>query len=348
MVRDGREVGAGFHRRHGDVHAEVAALDAAGDAARGATLYVTLEPCAHHGRTPPCVDRIIHSGIARVVLPAIDPDARVRGRGIDALRAAGVQVDVGCLSDAAILDALGFYRDRLELTPTVVLKMAVTADGMVARAPGGRDDVTGDAARTDVHALRALHDAVVVGVETVWVDRPQLDCRRLEAGVDRAPLPVVLDTRARTPLDNAWARAGRDYVVVCAPDADTARVEALRRNGARIYFATAGARGLDVTEVIRALASAGLSRVLVEGGPRVFWSFVDAGCWDGVLIYRSAQVFGPGGLRLFRSDGESVPGRLVDRRDVGTDECQAFVNEASWSRLTQALAAARTPAKGRA
>jgi diaminohydroxyphosphoribosylaminopyrimidine deaminase/5-amino-6-(5-phosphoribosylamino)uracil reductase len=153
VVRDGREIGSGFHRRHGDVHAEVAALDAAGDAARGATLYVTLEPCAHHGHTPPCVDRIIHSGIVRVVFPAIDPDSRVRGRGLSALRAAGVQVDVGCLADAAILDALGFYRDRLELTPTVVLKMAVTEDGMVARARGRRDDVTGTEARTDVHAF---------------------------------------------------------------------------------------------------------------------------------------------------------------------------------------------------
>lgn len=342
VVRDGREIASGFHRRHGDVHAEVAALDAAGDAARGATLYVTLEPCAHHGCTPPCVDRIVQSGIARVVFPAIDPDPRVRGRGMDALRAAGIQVDVGCLADAAVLDALGFYRDRLVLTPTVVLKMAVTEDGMVARGPGRRDDVTGEAARADVHALRALHDAVVVGVETVLTDRPRLDCRSLAAGVDRVPVPVVLDTRARTPIDNVWAKEKRAYVVVCAPDADAARVAVLRGNGARVLFAAAGAGGLDVVDVLRVLTAAGLSRVLVEGGPRVFWSFVDAGCWDAAWVYRSARAFGPEGVRLFRSDDESVPGRLVDRRNVGADECHGFVNEASWSRLTTALAAART------
>jgi diaminohydroxyphosphoribosylaminopyrimidine deaminase / 5-amino-6-(5-phosphoribosylamino)uracil reductase len=341
VVRDGREVGAGFHRRHGDVHAEVAALDAAGEAAHGATLYVTLEPCAHHGHTPPCVDRIIHSGIARVVFPAIDPDVRVRGRGMVALRAAGVQVDVGCLSDAAILDMLGFYRDRLELSPTVVLKMAVSEDGMVARAPGRRDDVTGQAARRDLHALRALHDAIVVGVETVRIDRPRLDCRLLEAGVDRDPVPVVLDTRARTPVDNAWAQAGRDYVVVCAPQTDAARVEALRRTGARVLFAAAGPRGLDLTEVMCALTAAGFKRVLVEGGPRVFWSFVDAGEWDAAWLYRSKVAFGPGGVRLFRGDDDSMPGRRVDRRSVGSDEVHGFVNESSWSRLTAALAAAR-------
>jgi diaminohydroxyphosphoribosylaminopyrimidine deaminase/5-amino-6-(5-phosphoribosylamino)uracil reductase len=151
VIREGREVGSGYHGRLGDLHAEVVALDQAGDAARGATLYVSLEPCAHHGRTPPCVDRIIQSGVSRVVCPAIDPDGRVRGRGIAALRAAGIRVDVGCLSDAAILDTLAFYRDRLELGGTVSLKMAISEDGMVARARGRRDDVTSEAARADAH-----------------------------------------------------------------------------------------------------------------------------------------------------------------------------------------------------
>jgi diaminohydroxyphosphoribosylaminopyrimidine deaminase/5-amino-6-(5-phosphoribosylamino)uracil reductase len=305
---------------------------------------VTLEPCAHHGHTPPCVDRIVHGGIARVVFPALDPDARVRGRGLDALRAAGVQVDVGCLADAAILDTLGFYRDRLELSPTVVLKMAVTADGMVASAPGRRDDVTGDAARADVHALRALHDAVVVGVETVVSDRPRLDCRLLTAGVERDPVPVVLDTHARTPLDHAWAEDGREYVVVCAPGADPARVDALRRKGARVLRAAAGPRGLDVADVLRTLTAAGLARVLVEGGPRVFWSFVDSGRWDAALLYRSKTTFGPGGVRFLRKDGESIPGRCVDRRELGADVVHGFVNDSSWSRLTSALSTAR--AKG--
>jgi diaminohydroxyphosphoribosylaminopyrimidine deaminase/5-amino-6-(5-phosphoribosylamino)uracil reductase len=323
------------------LHAEVVALDQAGDAARGATLYVSLEPCAHHGRTPPCVDRIIQSGVSRVVCPAIDPDGRVRGRGIAALRAAGIRVDVGCLSDAAILDTLAFYRDRLELGGTVSLKMAISEDGMVARARGRRDDVTSEAARADAHALRAVHDAVVVGIETVLVDQPRLDCRLLADAVDREPVPVVLDTHARMPVDNVWARTGREYVVVCSHDADATRVAALQRAGAHVVRANASAGGVDVGDVLRALSRAGLRRVLVEGGPRVFWSFVDAGAWDAAWCYRSASTFGPGGVGLFRAPAERFPGRLVDETTMGNDRRLGYVNEASWSRLAAALEQAR-------
>ena len=342
VMRDAREVGAGYHRRHGEAHAEVVALDQAGEAARGATLYVTLEPCAHQGRTPPCVDRIVDSGVVRVVCPALDPDPRVRGRGIDRLRAAGIRVDVGCLADAAMLDAIGFYRDRLGIPTTVSLKMAVSADGMVAREPGRRDDVTEAASRADGHALRALHDAVVVGVETVRIDRPRLDCRLLAQGVDRDPTPVVLDSDARTPLDSEWARARREFVVVCAPDADPGRIAALERAGAGVLRARRGAVGLDIHEVLRALQEIGLRRILVEGGPRVFWSFVDAGAWDAAWLYRSERVFGPAGVPLFRAAGEAFPGRAVDERTLGGDRRLGFVNQTSWTRMTTALERARS------
>ncbi len=336
VMANGHDVGAGFHRRHGDAHAEVVALDQAGDAARGATLFVTLEPCAHQGHTPPCVERIVASGVARVVCPSIDPDPRVRGRGIAALRAASIRVDVGCLADAAVLDTLAFYRSRLGFDSTVTLKMATSADGMVARAPRQRDDVTGEAARADVHALRALHDAIVVGIETVLIDRPRLDCRLLANGVDRSPTPVVVDTHARLAFDTEWARTGREYIIVCAPDAEAARVEALRSAGARVLHARATSNGLDVDEVLRVLAEAGLSRVLVEGGPRVFWSFVDAGRWDAAWLYRSTQSFG-GGLPLLRSKDEAFPGRMIDERAIGLDRRFGFVNETSWSRTMSAL-----------
>jgi diaminohydroxyphosphoribosylaminopyrimidine deaminase/5-amino-6-(5-phosphoribosylamino)uracil reductase len=337
VVRDGREVGSGYHRQDGDAHAEALALEQAGDAARGATLYVTLEPCAHHGRTPPCVERIIKSGIARVVFPAIDPDPRVRGRGMQALRDAGVRVEAGCLEEAGILDSLPFYHDRLGIAPTVTLKMAVTSDGMVARARGSRDDVTETQARTDAHALRAMHDAMVIGVETLLIDRPRLDCRLLEGGVDHEPLPVVLDTHARTPADNQWTENAREFVVISAPDADRARVTALRNAGARVLHARVGDRGLDVGDVLRALEGAGLHRILVEGGPSVFWSFVDAGHWDALWLYRSPREFGRAGVALARSD-QNLPGRQVDARALGPDTCNAFVNEASWARLHDALA----------
>lgn len=341
VMRDGREVGAGYHRRHGDAHAEVLALDQAGEAARGATLYVTLEPCAHHGHTPPCVERILESGVARVVCPAIDPDARVRGRGIEALRARGIRVDVGCLAEALVMDTLGFYRAHLGLASTVSLKMAVSADDRVARAPGQRDQVTGESARANTHALRAVHDAVVVGIESALVDRPRLDCRLLPSGVDRDPTPVVLDTHARMPIDNEWTRAGREYIVVCAPEADASRIEALERTGARVLRAPANARGLDVREVVRILAEAGLVRVLVEGGPRVFWSFVESGCWNAAWLYRSGSMFGPAGVPLFRSPDERFPGRLVDTATFGNDRRLGFVEASSWAHLAPALEGAR-------
>ena len=342
VMRGEDEVGAGYHRRHGDAHAEVVALDQAGEAARGATLYVTLEPCAHHGRTPPCVDRIVESGVARVVCPAIDPDPRVRGRGIQALLAAGIRVDVGCLADAAMLDTIGFYRDRLAFATTVSLKMAVSADGMVAGSPGRRDDVTGPAARADVHALRAVHDAIVVGIETVLVDRPRLDCRLLAGGVDREPTPVVLDTHARTPLDNEWVLAGREFVVVCAPEADAVRVAALKKAGARVLYARATERGLDVGDVVRALEETGLRRILVEGGPRVFASFVDAGTWDVAWLYRSERALGPAGVPLLGSASDALPGRVVDEREIAGDRRLGLVNEASWVRTAAALERARS------
>jgi diaminohydroxyphosphoribosylaminopyrimidine deaminase/5-amino-6-(5-phosphoribosylamino)uracil reductase len=341
VVRDGREVGAGYHRQDGDAHAEAVALNQAGDAARGATLYVTLEPCPHEGRTPPCVTRIREAGIARVVFPAIDPDPRVRGRGMQALRAAGVRVDMGCLHDAAILDSLVFYHDRLGIAPTVSLKMAVTSDGKVARARGSRDDVTETQARTDAHTLRAAHDAVVIGVETMLIDQPLLDCRLLEGGVDRLPMPVVLDTHARTPPENQWSRSEREYVVICAPSADPARVRALGRAGARVLHARAGARGLDIADTLRALREHCLHRILVEGGPSVFWSFVDAGLWDAAWLYRSPREFGSEGVAFARVD-QDVPGRPIDTRALGADTCEAFVNEASWEKMTGALTRAVT------
>jgi diaminohydroxyphosphoribosylaminopyrimidine deaminase/5-amino-6-(5-phosphoribosylamino)uracil reductase len=342
VVRDGREVATGFHREHGDSHAEVVALDRAGEGARGATLYVTLEPCAHHGRTPPCVDRIIRSGVARVVCPSIDPDLRVRGRGVAALRANGVQVDVGCLAEPAILDNLAFFGDRLGIAETVTLKAAVSADGMVARARGKRDDVTSEAARRDGHVLRALHDTVVVGIETLLVDRPRLDCRLLPNGVDRDPVPVVLDTHARTPLDTVWSREGRGFVVVCSTDAETVRVDALARAGARILRAPVVEGGLEIRGVIRALESCGLERILIEGGPRVFQSFVDAGEWDALGLYRSPREFGESGVPLLTSREQKIPGRVVDDIAVGEDRRLGFVNESRWSSMIEALAAARS------
>jgi diaminohydroxyphosphoribosylaminopyrimidine deaminase / 5-amino-6-(5-phosphoribosylamino)uracil reductase len=213
---------------------------------------------------------------------------------------------------------------------------------MVARAPGRRDDVTSEEARRDVHALRALHDAVVIGIETLLIDRPRLDCRLLLDAVDRDPIPVVLDTHARTPLDTVWSREGREFIVVCSTEAETARTEALARVGARVVRVRGHSSGVDVHDATSALAAEGLSRMLIEGGPRVFRSFVAAGEWDALWLYRSPREFGHDGVPLFSSARQGTPGRMVDDILIGEDRRMGFVNEPRWSSLLESIAAVRS------
>jgi diaminohydroxyphosphoribosylaminopyrimidine deaminase/5-amino-6-(5-phosphoribosylamino)uracil reductase len=323
VVRGGEVVGEGFHARCGEAHGEVVALTDAGDRARGATLYVTLEPCAHHGQTPPCVGRIISSGVRRVVVTTIDPDRRVDGKGIDTLRRSGVRVDVGCVPDTAVVQNICYYKNRLEIEPTVTLKMAATADGMIASAPGRRDDVTGPTAREYVHRMRATNDCVVVGVGTALVDDPALDCRLIDTDPQRplsAPLPVVLDTRLRLPESNRWARERRGYVVLTGMDVDEEKAKRMEDGGARVVRCLEVAGLVSVEDAVDALATLGLRRILVEGGAGVFTSFVHSGCWDALFLFQSSRRFGRDGVPLFRGGREeAIDGRLVDSADVGGD-----------------------------
>jgi diaminohydroxyphosphoribosylaminopyrimidine deaminase / 5-amino-6-(5-phosphoribosylamino)uracil reductase len=341
VVSDGREVASGTHRRFGDAHAEAMALDTAGERARGATLYVSLEPCAHYGHTPPCVDRILAAGIARVVVPAPDPDPRVNGSGIARLRELGLRVDVGSDAVVAVLENLGYYRQRLALGPTVTLKIAASADGMAARARGRRDDVTGAAARREVHELRALNDAIVVGVETALVDHPRLDCRLLEGGVERDPMPVVVDTHLRMEPDNEWSRAGKAFAVVTGPRADAKRMRALESRGGRVVPCALADAGVDVRQAVARLAGIGYERILVEGGPRLLGSFLRAGAWDALWWYRSPVGFGPG-VPWFEDAAHARdagwPGTWVDEAAVGDDVRRRYLNPRSWEPLAAWLA----------
>jgi diaminohydroxyphosphoribosylaminopyrimidine deaminase/5-amino-6-(5-phosphoribosylamino)uracil reductase len=230
----------------------------------------------------------------------------------------------------AILDNLGYFRDRLGFEETVTLKVAVSSDGMVARGPGRRDEVSGEAARRDAHALRALHDAVVVGVETARVDRPALDCRLLDPrpGVD--PVPVVLDSTLRLPARNAWSDEGREFVVITTADADATRAHAIEAAGGRVVRCPTARGGVDVGAALDALRARGLSRVLVEGGPRVLASFFASDRWDALWVYRSPVVFGPGGVSF---SGER--GRETDAQTVGGDERRRFVNEARFDAVRE-------------
>lgn len=340
VVSDGDVVGEGFHHRCGEAHAEVLALDAAGERANGATMYVTLEPCAHFGRTPPCTDAILASGVTRVVIPALDPDPRVFGHGVEILRRAGLGVDIGCGSRAAILQNIGYYRQRLGLGPTVTLKMAVSLDGKIASAPGKRDNITGADALRFAHRLRAAHDCVLIGVDTMLIDKPILDCRFLDSGrVAPPPVPVVLDSQLRTPPDNNWSQNQLPFVVLCGPDHDRDRRRRLEDAGATVGECPRSSDGISVDGAIAALTRMGHDRVLVEGGARVFSSFISAGFWDGLYLFQSKALFGDGGVPLYRGPtvDRSVTGHSVDSLSVGFDALHRFVGERSWSAITAHL-----------
>ena len=270
----------------------------------GATVYVTLEPCAHHGRTPPCADALVAAGVARVVSALEDPDPRVKGQGHARLRAAGIAVEVGeGAAQAAEINA-GFLLRVTEGRPLFHLKLASSLDGRIATASGESKWITGEAARADGQRLRATHDAILVGIGTATADDPELTCR-LPGLAARSPLRIVLDSRARlAPTSKLAATARhRPVWVVCTPAAPAAARAALREAGVEIIEVAAGADGrVDVAAAAHALGERGLTRVLVEGGGEVASAFLKAGLVDRISSYRAGLVLG--------GDGRSAVGEL--------------------------------------
>jgi len=311
VVRGDRVVGQGWHRAAGEPHAETLALRAAGAAARGATLVVTLEPCSHHGRTPPCTDAVRESGIARVVAAMRDPFPKVDGRGFRALRAAGVAVEHGLLEAEALRLNEGFVTRLREGRPFVLLKLALTIDGRTAVR--GRRYLSGKRALREVHRLRDRMDAVLVGVGTVLADDPQLTVREVRG---RDPLRVIVDTEARTPLAARVVRA-RDpqrTMLLVARDADARRVDRLRKAGILIVTMPRAEGGLDLGRALRWLGEQGVNTLLSEAGPRVASALVRAGLADRALFIVSPLVGGDGprleGMPEPRALRESVTRRL--------------------------------------
>lgn len=298
LVHGDAVVGEGWHERAGGPHAEAAALAAAGDRARGATAYVTLEPCAHHGRTPPCAEALVEAGVARVVVASPDPDVRVRGAGIERLRAAGVAVDEGALrADADALNA-AYLVHRTEGRPWVRYKTAMTLDGKIATRTGRSRWITGPAARALVHGWRHRADAVAVGVSTLLQDDPALTAR-LEGpeGPGRTPRKLIFDGVARTPVTARAFEAGPDgaaarVTIVVGPDAPAARVAALEARGAQVLRVAARQGRPDVREALRALAAEGVVELLLEGGGTLAWSFLEAGAIDRVAWFVAPKLIG--------------------------------------------------------
>ncbi len=295
LTRDGRTVGEGWHREYGGPHAEVEALRAAGDAARGATAYVTLEPCDHWGKTPPCTGALLAAGVARVVVAVRDPFPAAAG-GAERLRAAGVPVEVGVLeAEARELNAPFLFAAAGAARPWVTLKLALSLDGAVADHTRGPGWLTGAEARRAVHRLRAAHDAVAVGIGTALADDPELTVR--DAPAPRAPpLRVVFDRGARLPLGGRLARTAREVpaAVVCAPDAPAERVRALVGAGVRVV------RADDLGGALAVLRrDHGVRSLLAEGGARLSGALWGADLVDRLVIFRAPVVLGAGAVHAF-------------------------------------------------
>jgi diaminohydroxyphosphoribosylaminopyrimidine deaminase / 5-amino-6-(5-phosphoribosylamino)uracil reductase len=315
LVRDGAVIAEGWHRRLGDLHAERAALAALEGSASGATAYVNLEPCCHHGRQPPCTDALLEAGVHRVIVAMVDPDERVAGQGIAQLRAAGVDVEVGLAeSEARRLNA-AFVSARVRARPLVVLKAGVTLDGRIASETGESQWITGPAARARGHVLRHELDAILVGAGTLRADDPGLDTR-LPGGDGVNAVPVVLDSSLSISGDARVLRAGARALLVCAEDAPE------RDLPADIVRVPRGAGGLDLPAVLAALHARGLQSVLVEGGGQVHRSFLDAGLVDRVHLFVAPRVLG-GGPGWVAGPGFSLASapslRLVETRMAGGD-----------------------------
>lgn len=300
LVRDGEVVGEGFHVRAGEPHAEVLALVAAGERARGATLYVNLEPCGHHGRTPPCADALVTAGVARVVACHRDPDGRVSGRGFDRLRAAGIVVEVGALARAAVELNLRFLVNRILARPQVTLKWAMSLDGKIATAAGESQWISGAAARRWALALREEHDVILVGVGTVLADDPRLD-RRPDGSPTRSGTPilrVVLDRRLRTPL-GARLFEVPGPVLIYSESHDQERAERLRERGAEVVLLPE----VSPATALADLGGRGVSSLLVEGGREVATAFFEADLYDRLEIAVAARLLA----------GQMAPGPLGGR-----------------------------------
>jgi len=300
VVKDGVIVGRGWTQPGGRPHAEVEALQRAGEAARGATLYVTLEPCSHFGKSPPCTDAIIAAGIARVVAAIEDPNPQVAGQGYAKLRSAGIAVETGLFADEAAHDHAGHFRRIRDKRPHVILKLAVSADDKIGAAGRKPLAITGEAARTRVHLLRAQSDAILVGIGTVLADDPLLTCRL--PGMDkRSPVRVVLDNSLRIPGGSRLVHTARETPlwVMASELADAPAAAKLGAAGAQVFRLPpkqGQGQGLDPAAVLHALSEEGITRLMLEGGSRVASSFVAAGLVDEVWLLRSDKAVGGEGI----------------------------------------------------
>ena len=326
IVRDGQVVGEGWHVRAGEPHAEVHALRAAGELARGATAYVTLEPCSHHGRTPPCAEGLVTAGVARVVAAMQDPNPEVAGRGLKRLTDAGIDVRCGVLETQARALNQGFLKRMEHGLPFVRVKLAMSLDGRTAMASGESQWITGPAARSAVQRLRAEASVVITGADTVLADGARLTVRADELGLDaeqtalvmsRPPLRVLIDGRLRVPLDAPFFKAGPALVATCVPPAEQ------YRTGPECLVIPGENGQVDLRQLLVALAARGVNEVLVEAGPRLAGAFAEQGLVDEYQIFIAAKFLGSTARPLLELPltrmSEATELKIIDMRAVGDD-----------------------------
>jgi diaminohydroxyphosphoribosylaminopyrimidine deaminase/5-amino-6-(5-phosphoribosylamino)uracil reductase len=327
LVRDGQVVGEGWHERTGEPHAEIHALRAASDTARGATAYVTLEPCNHHGRTPPCTDALIRAGVARVVAAIQDPNPQVSGQGMAKLRAAGIEAECGLMEAAARELNTGFFSRMTRGTPWVRSKIAASLDGRTALANGASRWITGEAARQDAHRWRARSCAVLAGIGTVLADNPQLNVRGIET--TRQPLRVVVDSYLRLPpeariLQNSQEGGHAGKVIVYTGMQDTGKIAALENAGAQVVLLADAHGRVDLGAMLRHLASLGCNEVLVEAGSGLNGALLQAGLVDELVLYLAPHLLGDqaqgvAGLGELTALAQRIELEWQDVRNIGKD-----------------------------
>jgi len=326
-------VGRGWTQPGGRPHAETEALGRAGAAARGATLYVTLEPCSHHGKTPPCADAIIKAGVTRVVSALADPNPQVAGAGHWRMADNGVTVEVGVGADEGRRDHAGHIRRMTDGRPHTILKLAISADGKAGLSGRRPVQITGSAVRNHVHQMRATSDAVLTGIGTALSDDPLLTCR-LPGMAGRSPVRVVLDSKLRLPLDGRLVATAREVPlwVVGAESAPPDREQGLQARGAEVLRVGSADGRLDLGAVLQALAARGITRLMIEAGPIVSAAFVKADLVDEAVVFRSPNAIGPDAIDALEGlplDALTVSPRLVMKGTemAGTDTAERFGRE---------------------
>lgn len=332
IVKDGRVVGEGWHKKAGTPHAEINALAMAGDAARDSNLYVTLEPCCHHGKTPPCTDALIAAGVKRVVAGMTDPNPQVAGRGLSILQQAGITVETGVLEAECRDMNKGFIKCVTTGMPYVIYKTAMTLDGNIATVTGHSRWVTGEASRRHVHRLRAQCDAVMVGVDTIIVDNPQLTVRHVRG---RNPFRIIVDTRLRTPESVAVLSgdlANKTVIATCESNPRVHRRYELQ--GATVLVCEELNGRVSMADLLRKLGALGMQTILLEGGSRLAGDMLQAGLIDEFMLFYAPKIIGSDGFSSFALQGittmeQAVKLKILDVRMIDQDLLVRAIPEAA-------------------